>query len=58
MFGTKVQPIEPELWARMEEIWEQEFGPADPTKQAECPVCGKFFATDAGRDDHLAAKHR
>jgi anti-sigma B factor antagonist len=30
----------------------------DPTKKAQCPECGKLFGTIAGRDSHVAAKHR
>jgi anti-sigma B factor antagonist len=30
----------------------------DRTKAAQCPDCGRGFATEAGRDEHRAAKHR
>jgi hypothetical protein len=30
----------------------------DGTKAAQCPDCGRRFATKAGRDEHLAAKHQ
>jgi hypothetical protein len=37
---------------------EQQPAAADRTKAAQCPDCGRRFATEAGRDEHRAAKHR
>jgi anti-sigma B factor antagonist len=37
---------------------EQQPDAPDRTRAAQCPDCGRRFATRAGRDEHRAAKHR
>ena len=45
-------------FAERRRLAEQQPDAPDRTKAAPCPDCGRRFATEAGRDEHIAAKHR
>jgi hypothetical protein len=64
---TRTYPVPVELQVRMDDLWKAQERQGRKArrsaaahalgKEVACPECGRHFATDRARDQHVAAKH-